>query len=458
MQLPRILLTAPSSASGKTTVTCSILQALINRGQTVASFKCGPDYVDPMFHSKVIGTKARNLDPFMLTESVMNHLLCKNSRHADISVIEGVMGYYDGLGGNTTDASTYSVAKATQTPAVLIVNGKGMSTSIVPLIQGFLHYKKDSVIKGVILNQISAMMYPRLKSLIEKQLPVTVYGYLPFINECVLESRPLGLIPANELPQIQTQLQQLAEQAEESIDIDGLLALANTANEITASSFHPISVMQNKEPVNIGIAKDAAFCFYYEDNLELLTELGANLIPFSPMHDTSLPSGLDGFLLGSGYADLYANELSHNQTMCKSIYDALKNGLPCIAEGSGFSYLHQTITDDKGSSKTMTGFFPEHIQTAKRLQNFGYFTLKANEDTLLLKQGEQIPIHEFHYQYSSNDGNACLAVKPNSNRAHSCIHASKTLWAGFPHLHFYANPSIAERFLQTCRDYAKKLK
>ena len=417
MQLPRILFTAPSSASGKTTVTCGILQALINRGQSISSFKCGPDYVDPMFHSKIIGTKARNLDPFMMAEPVMKHLLCKNSRHADISVIEGVMGYYDGLGGNTTDASTYSVAKATQTPVVLIVNGKGMSTSIVPLIQGFLHYKKDSAI-----------------------------------------NRPLGLIPAGELPQIQAQLQRLAKQAEETIDIDGLLALANTANKITDSPFHSASVITSKAPVNIGIAKDIAFCFYYEDNLELLTELGANLIPFSPIHDTSLPNNLDGLLLGGGYADLYANELSQNQTMRQSIYDAVKHGMPCIAEGSGFSYLHQTMSDDQGNPKTMVGIFSEHIQTAKRLQNFGYFMLTANENTLLLNQGEQLPIHEFHYQYSSNDGNACLAVKPNSKKAHSCIHASNTLWAGFPHLHFYANPMIAERFMQACRNHSTKLK
>ena len=458
MQLPRILFTAPSSASGKTTVTCGILQALINRGQSISSFKCGPDYVDPMFHSKIIGTKSRNLDPFMMAEPVMKHLLCKNSRHADISVIEGVMGYYDGLGGNTTDASTYSVAKATQTPVVLIVNGKGMSTSIVPLIQGFLHYKKDSAIKGVILNQISPMMYPRLKALIEEQLPVTVYGYLPFMEDCVLENRPLGLIPAGELPQIQAQLQRLAKQAEETIDIDGLLALANTANKITDSPFHSASVITSKAPVNIGIAKDIAFCFYYEDNLELLTELGANLIPFSPIHDTSLPNNLDGLLLGGGYADLYANELSQNQTMRQSIYDAVKHGMPCIAEGSGFSYLHQTMSDDQGNPKTMVGIFSEHIQTAKRLQNFGYFMLTANENTLLLNQGEQLPIHEFHYQYSSNDGNACLAVKPNSKKAHSCIHASNTLWAGFPHLHFYANPMVAERFIQACRNHSTKLK
>ena len=394
----------------------------------------------------------------MMTELVMKHLLCKNSHHTDISIIEGVMGYYDGLGGNTTDASTYSVAKATQTPVVLIVNGKGMSTSIVPLIQGFLHYKKDSAIEGVILNQISPMMYPRLKLLIEEQLPVTVYGYLPFMEDCVLESRPLGLIPANELSQIQAKLQRLAKQAEDTIDIDGLLALANTANEITNTAFCCASAPTSKTPVNIGIAKDTAFCFYYEDNLELLTELGANLIPFSPIHDTSLPNNLDGLLLGGGYSDLYADELSNNQTILQSIYDALKHGLPCIAEGNGFSYLHQTMSNEQGNPKTMVGIFSEHIQTAKRLQNFGYFMLTANENTLLLNQGEQLPIHEFHYQYSSNDGNACLAVKPNSKKAHSCIHASNTLWAGFPHLHFYANPMVAERFIQACRNHSTKLK
>ena len=234
--------------------------------------------------------------------------------------------------------------------------------------------------------------------------------------------------------------------------------MANTANEIADSHSRSASATISKEPVNIGIAKDTAFCFYYEDNLELLTELGANLIPFSPIHDTSLPNDLDGLLLGGGYADLYANELSKNQTMLQSIYDALKHGLPCIAEGSGFSYLHQTMSDEQGSPKTMVGIFPEHIQTSKRLQNFGYFMLMANENTLLLNQGEQLPIHEFHYQYSSNDGNACLAVKPSSQKAHSCIHASNTLWAGFPHLHFYANPMIAERFIQACRNHSKKLK
>lgn len=455
MHLPRILLAAPSSGTGKTTVTCGILQALVNRGCKISSFKCGPDYVDPMFHSKVIGTKAYNLDPFMMKQETMEYLLCKNSTDTDIAIIEGVMGYYDGLGGNTITASTYSVATATQTPTVLIVNAKGMSTSIVPAIKGFLDYTTDHTIQGVILNQISSMMYPRLKELIEKQLPVNVYGYLPILKDFVLESRPLGLIPADELPNLKQQLQALAEQIEPSIDIDGLIRLASSASALTPNTHN--SKLTNKNIVNqyitIGVAKDSAFCFYYEDNLKLLAELGAKLVYFSPMYDTALPNQLDGVLLGGGYVDHYAKELSQNNSMRQSIHTAIKEGLPCIAEGSGFAYLHQTVEDKLGQAYPMVGLLQEQIKNADRLQHFGYFTLTANNDTLLLAKGEQTPTHEFHYQYSSHEGTACTAVKSNGTSPHDCIYSNGNLWAGFPHLHFYANSSIVTRFINACKAY-----
>lgn len=455
MQLPRILLTAPSSGSGKTTITCGILQALLNRGCNIASFKCGPDYVDPMFHSKVIGANTYNLDPFLMSEQTMEYVLCTNSAHAQCAIIEGVMGYYDGLGGNTTTASTYTVAKSTKTPTILVVNGKGMSTSIVPTIKGFLDYTADHTIQGVILNQISAMLYPRLKALIEEQLSISVYGYLPSLTDFVLESRPLGLVPADELPNIKQQLQVLAKQIEASIDLDGLLTLSTSAPALSpvTPNIKVTKETYNLLDVTIGIAKDAAFCFYYEDNLKLLTALGAKLVYFSPINDNFLPKHLDGLLLGGGYADRYAQKLAQNKSMCQNIYTALQHGLPCIAEGSGYSYLHQTMADQHGQAYDMVGFLDGQIQTADRLQNFGYFTLTANQDTLLLKKGEQIPIHEFHYQYSNQEGTACTAVKPKGCKPHPCIHSDTHLWAGFPHLHFYANPSIAARFIHTCRAY-----
>ena len=194
MKLPRILISAASSGSGKTLLTCGILQALKNRGVRAASFKCGPDYIDPMFHTRVLGTKSRNLDTFFVKPDTARYLLAENAADCDIAVIEGVMGYYDGLAGISVQGSAYDVARVTDTPAVLIVNCRGMSVSIVPQILGFLKYQEESMICGVILNRISAMLYPRVKQMIEEQLPVKVLGYVPELSDCVLESRHLGLV------------------------------------------------------------------------------------------------------------------------------------------------------------------------------------------------------------------------------------------------------------------------
>ncbi len=448
MKLPRLLLCAPSSGSGKTTVTCGLLQAFINHGQRVSAFKCGPDFIDPMFHSQAIGAPAGNLDPFLMTEQIMCHLLCKNSAQAELAVLEGVMGYYDGLGGNTTQASTYSVACATQTPAVLVVNAKGLSTSAVALTAGFCNYTTPHTISGVIFNQISPMLYPRLKELVETQLPVRVYGYLPLMPALTLQSRQLGLIPAHELPQIQHKLQQLAAQTAQTIDLQGLLQLAATAPELEDNT--PFTMPPSKQHIKIAVAQDNAFCFHYRDNFALLRQLGAELIPFSPLQDRTLPPNIHGLMLGGGYADLYADALHENRTMHQNIYSALKSGLPCIAQGSGFSYLHQSMANPQGIHKEMTGFLPGSVHTEKTLQHFGYFTLTAQQNTLLLSKTESMPIHEFHYQRSNHAGNACIAIKPRSGATHACIQALKNTWAGFAHLHFYSAPYTAQRFVSAC--------
>ena len=307
MKIPRLMITAASSGSGKTLCTCGLLQALKNRSLDVVSFKCGPDYIDPMFHTKVIGTKSRNLDTFFTDEDTTRFLLQKNAAQADVAVIEGVMGYYDGLAGISVSASAWDLADTTKTPAVLLVNCKGMSVSIVPFIKGFLEYKKDSHIKGVILNRISGMLYPRVKEMIEKQLPVKVYGYLPELKDCLLESRHLGLVLPEEIEDLQMQLDTLAEAMEKSVDIDGLLQLAAEAEELEAGEKYTAyeqrqadaQLERTKEEypymgLKIGVARDEAFCFFYEDNLDWLREQGAELVEFSPLHDAHLPKQLDG--------------------------------------------------------------------------------------------------------------------------------------------------------------------
>ena len=373
-KVPRILLGAAASGSGKTLITCGLLQALKNRKLQVTSFKCGPDYIDPMFHSRVIGTKSRNLDSFFADEDTVRYLLEKNARDCEISVIEGVMGYYDGLAGISPKASAYDVAKITKTPAVLIVNAKGMSLSAAAFIKGFVEYQEDSQIRGVILNQVSSMMYPRLKQIIEEELSIKVYGYVPVVKDCVLESRHLGLVMPEEIVDLQQKLMELAEILEKSVDIDGLLELAEHAEELPVQE-SPVAYHTGRK-IRIALAKDEAFCFFYQDNLELLEEMGAELVPFSPIHDKKLPEHIDGMLFHGGYPELYAKKLSENKEMLAAVCAAVQTGIPYMAECGGFMYLHQEMEDMEGHSWPMAGVIHGKSWRTPRLTRFGYITLE----------------------------------------------------------------------------------
>ena len=373
-KVPRILLGAAASGSGKTLITCGLLQALKNRKLQVTSFKCGPDYIDPMFHSRVIGTKSRNLDSFFADEDTVRYLLEKNARDCEISVIEGVMGYYDGLAGISPKASAYDVAKITKTPAVLIVNAKGMSLSAAAFIKGFVEYQEDSQIRGVILNQVSSMMYPRLKQIIEEKLSIKVYGYVPVVKDCVLESRHLGLVMPEEIVDLQQKLMELAEILEKSVDIDGLLELAEHAEELPVQE-SPVAYHTGRK-IRIALAKDEAFCFFYQDNLELLEEMGAELVPFSPIHDKKLPEHIDGMLFHGGYPELYAKKLSENKEMLAAVCAAVQTGIPYMAECGGFMYLHQEMEDMEGHSWPMAGVIHGKSWRTPRLTRFGYITLE----------------------------------------------------------------------------------
>ena len=235
MKIPRILLAAGASGSGKTLITCGLLQAMKNRGIQTASFKCGPDYIDPMFHSKVIGAKSRNLDTFFAGGDTVRWLLQENMRGMELAVMEGVMGYYDGVGGITTQASAYDLARETKTPVILIVNSRGMSVSLAAYLKGFLEYRADSQIQGVIFNQMSPMLYPRMKKLVEEELGIRAYGYVPKVEECRIESRHLGLVMPEEVQDLQKKLQKLAQVLEETLDLDGILKLAGQAQDLPPS-------------------------------------------------------------------------------------------------------------------------------------------------------------------------------------------------------------------------------
>lgn len=450
-RLPRLLFCAPASGGGKTTVTCAVLQALVNRGEAPAAFKCGPDYIDPMFHSRVIGVPACNLDLFLMGEGEVRRSLWEQGRTAGVSVIEGAMGYYDGIAMGQA-AGAYDLARVTQTPAVLVIDGRGAALSLAALVKGFQIFRPDSRIEGVILNRISPMLYPRLKEQIELETGVQVYGFLPNLPSCGLESRHLGLVTAAEVEDLREKLSELAEEAERSIDLDGLLALASRAPELEVP---PAPVLERVEGrPRIAVAQDKAFCFYYAGSLDLLECLGAELVPFSPLEDTRFPEGVRGLYLGGGYPEVYAEALAANGPMLDAVRAAVISGMPVVAECGGFLYLHQTLSDADGRHDwPMTGVFSMRAWNAGKLNRFGYVTLTAKQSGLLCEAGASLPAHEFHYYESEQPGEAFRAQKPQSSRSWNCGWHTRVLYAGFPHIHFCGCPDSAQRFVAACAAY-----
>ena len=456
MKIPRILLAAGSSGSGKTLITCGLLEALVERGLKTTSFKCGPDYIDPMFHSRVIGTKSRNLDTFFTVPEVTKYLLTRNARDCEVAVMEGVMGFYDGVAGTTTRASAYDLAKVTDTPVILIVNSRGMSVSLAAYVKGFLEYKKDSHIKGVIFNQMSPMLYPRMKKLLEEELGVAVLGYVPKVEDCVIESRHLGLVLPDEIPELKDRLHKLAGVLEETLDIDRILELAGEAPDLLDAKPESVTDFRLSEPVRIGVAEDEAFCFFYADNFRLLGEMGAEIVPFSPMEDKQLPDDLDGLLLYGGYPELNGKKLEQNTTMKDMIREKLKAGMPCMAECGGFMYLHEEMEGMDGNFYQMAGVIPGKAYRTPKLSRFGYVTLTQKKPALGMEDFGEIPAHEFHYFDSENCGGDFHAAKPESKRGWDCIHGTDTMLAGFPHLYYYGNPEVPKAFLKKCLAYKKQ--
>lgn len=451
MSTPRLMLAATHSGAGKTTLTCGLLQAFVMRGLRPAAFKCGPDYIDPMFHREVMGVSSGNLDLFFTPRGTVRALLAEGARGCDVAVIEGVMGYYDGLGGTTDTASAYDLACATDTPVVLVVDAKGASLSVCALIRGFLAFRENSRVAAVLLNRCTAMQYVLLKPLIERECGVAVLGYVPHDAQFALESRHLGLVTAAEVANLREKLTAVAEQLAQTVEIDALLALARTAPPI-GDALPPVTHVTDRAPI-IAVARDRAFCFYYRENLELLTRLGARLVSFSPMEDEALPEGACALYLGGGYPELHAEALSGNAAMLSAVRRARRAGMPIFAECGGFLYLHNGLTDGQGRRWPLAGVIPAECRFSGGLRRFGYAELTARRDGLLAPAGARIGAHEFHYFESDACGEDFAAVKPVRGTQWACIHADESLHAGFPHLYFYGNPAFAGRFVTAAAQY-----
>jgi len=454
MHIPRIMIAAPASGSGKTSVACALLQALKAQKKKVTACKCGPDYIDPMFHKEVLGIDSENLDLFFNQESVLKELFIRHSKESDITVCEGVMGYYDGMHFGTVKASTYEMSRVLEIPVILVLPCKGMTTTILAQLKGILEFQRDSNIKGILLNRISNSLYPAMKHMIEEGLSklghqVMVLGFLPEDVEFHLESRHLGLVTPGEIKDIREQLKRAAQIMEQTVDIKSLQEIAESAPDMELTHIAKRKNEDNKR-VKIGIAYDEAFCFYYKDNLELLKALGCECIPFSPLHDSKLPDGIKGLILGGGYPELYAEQLTQNVEMRQEIKKAIDEDMPCLAECGGFMYLHEQIEDTKGRLHKMCGVILGDAYKKDKLERFGYVEIQAKKDAIYLKKDECIRGHEFHYWDSTSNGEDALAVKPDGKKTWKCMHMKGNLLAGYAHLNFYSNENLARRFVKQC--------
>ena len=457
--MSRFMIAGTNSGCGKTTITCALLAALKKRGLVTAPFKCGPDYIDPMFHTYITGRPSVNLDAFFLDGAALREVLSRRLLGSDIGLIEGVMGLYDGVG-TGMEGSSFDIAVKTGTPIILAVNAKGMALSLAALISGYKTFAESlcgkeggALIQGVILNQVGSGMAAYMKETIETMTGVKVLGCLERQADAVLESRHLGLVTAEEVGDLDQKISLLGEAAQKTIDIDALLDIAASAAPVQQD--REATTKAGDIPLYLAVAKDAAFCFYYEENLELLRTLGIEPVFFSPLHNEPVPKGVSGLYLGGGYPEIYAGQLSENEVTKASICAAAKKKMPMIAECGGFMYLHETLVTSDGSAYPMAGVISGRVFMTKKLGPFGYVDMTLKTDCLLGNAGDVLRGHEFHYSMSDHAGDDLCLSKQNG-RSWSEGHCKSWLYAGYPHLYLPSFVKSALFFRDAMISYNKR--
>ncbi len=450
--MSRLLIAAPKSGSGKTIITCALINILKNRGLKVVSFKCGPDYIDPIFHKAVLEIPSRNIDIFMSDNKIVLNILGENTKNGEFGLIEGVMGYYDGIGGISTAASSYEISSLSNTPVLLVYDVKGSSLTAAAVIKGMAEFKKDSNIKAVLLNRATEGVYNSLKNVIENETGVKVIGYLPELKDCEFKSRYLGLSLGESKEKVLEKINNISTVLEKTVDIEYLINLSKTAPEI---NFNPEKIEPFAKGVKIAVAYDEAFNFYYEDNIDYLVKAEVEIEYFSPLKNESVPKDSDGLIIGGGYPEMFAKELSENLNTKNSVIKAIKSGIPLIAECGGFMYLNKAIKTDDGKFE-MCGIFNSVCQNTNRLTHFGYVELTAQENSVFGSAGTKLKGHEFHYYHCENEGHGFKAQKPLTGKSWQCAFTNENMYAGFPHLYFYSNIEAVNNYLNRCIEFKSR--
>ena len=493
IRVPRAVIAACASHSGKTLITCALLQALRNRGEVPAAFKCGPDFIDPMFHKVVTGNDSRNLDLFFSDGADIRRMIAGCG--GTCAVIEGVMGIYDGATLSSIRGSTYEAAAESASPVILIADAAKKGRTLLAEIKGILREDTKSCVKGLILNRISGAFYTSLKDVLEKELDeagfqTTVLGYLPVVPDLRLDSRHLGLVLPDEIDGIRTQIEKAAGILETTVDLDRLW------EEMHGAAYPQIRTGPTKDPAEgwkeaqnhvyrpaeagisgnrqqqkqdqvkqdqaggqdkadseempvLGIAYDSAFRFYYRENLDLFERKGVRLQFFSPLRDEGIPEHVSGLLFGGGYPEYHLKELSGNKAMLQSVRGAIEKGIPSLAECGGFMYLHDSIADLSGRQYRMVGAVRGECRYTGHLVRFGYLELAGTTmQDEYYRSFTGMKGHEFHYYESTSGGSSFVARKPYRDQQWSCMVTEKNGFWGFPHLYYASDPDALDRFIQ----------
>lgn len=448
---PAVVLAGTRSGVGKTTIATGIMGALARRGLRVQPFKCGPDYIDPSYHRMACGVPSRNLDTWLLPHDTALEMFGRAARSSDVAVVEGVMGLYDGHANLTEQGSTAEVAKLLRAPVVLIASAARVARSIAAEALGFQKFDPSVNIAGVILNGIGSPRHLEFcKPPIEDATGLPVFGYMPRRDDLRVPERHLGLIPTVEGVVVEEWFDKLTAQIEQTIDLDRLLDIARQAETPTvAPSAFPAEPLPKR--ARIAVAQDKAFNFYYQDSLDLLAAWGAELVPFSPLEDTALPDDIGGIYIGGGFPELFAQELAANEDMKRLIGAARAAGQKIYAECGGLMYLGETLTDFDGVAHPMVGLIPAKSSMSKGRLTLGYREVEALADCALLKRGERVRGHEFHWSVAdspSSPEQAAYAVRSQDGRMEGfCV---GNLTASYVHIHMGSLPGMARRFVGEC--------
>ncbi|OPH60825.1 cobyrinic acid a,c-diamide synthase [Paenibacillus ferrarius] len=456
----RLVVAGTGSGVGKTTLTIGIMAALQKRGLAVQGFKCGPDYIDPTYHTAVTGRPSRNLDSWMVPREAVKEIFQRGSSGADISLIEGVMGMFDGKDPLSDEGSTADIGRLLGAPVILVVNIASMARSVAAIVRGFQQFGQGDRIVGVIANRAgSEGHYKMVKLAIEQECGIPVFGYLPNDAGMELPERHLGLVPSIGRGELQPFFDQLADKVAGHIDLDRLLEAAVAEPIESGSHLFSAGDRPQSKRVKIAIAKDAAFHFYYPENLELLEASGAECIYFSPLAGEAVPLEADGLYIGGGFPEEFAERLAADESVKSSVRNRILDGIPTLAECGGYMYLTESIADTAGNDYPMVGIVPGKVTMQKKLAALGYREVTGAEGNFLLSSGAQARGHEFHYSTiqlnEQADGQAAFQSKGRlGTKAEGYLLSN--LVAGYTHLHFASNPHIVSAWLEACVNYQRK--